>query len=149
VGLDVAIEALRDCLHTRRAAVDELWHYATIAAYRTSCGPISRRCCEAADTAAKSRCIGHGARSPEKRKRALALTRYAIERLLFGLAILSILESGRSLDRALNSRGDFFGTASCWHRLIARIVTLVHILEPRTDGAKTASGKPPSGLVHL
>ena len=73
----------------------------------------------------------------------LALTRYAIERLLFRLGnslhrdrlvlkgatlfslrtpalyratgdldLLASLESGRSLDRALNSRGDFFGTAS-------------------------------------
>ncbi len=30
VGLDVAIEALRDCLRKRRASVDELWHYAAI-----------------------------------------------------------------------------------------------------------------------
>ena len=30
MGLDVAIEALRDCLRTRRATVDELWHYDTI-----------------------------------------------------------------------------------------------------------------------
>jgi predicted transcriptional regulator of viral defense system len=30
VGLDVALEALRDCLRTRRATVDELWKYARI-----------------------------------------------------------------------------------------------------------------------
>ena len=30
VGLDVAIEALRDCVRRRRATVDELWRYAAI-----------------------------------------------------------------------------------------------------------------------
>lgn len=30
VGLDVAIEALRDCLHERRATTDQLWHFAAI-----------------------------------------------------------------------------------------------------------------------
>jgi predicted transcriptional regulator of viral defense system len=30
VGLDVALEALRDCLRNRRATVDELWKYARI-----------------------------------------------------------------------------------------------------------------------
>ena len=30
VGLDVALEALRDCLRSRRATVDELWKYARI-----------------------------------------------------------------------------------------------------------------------
>jgi predicted transcriptional regulator of viral defense system len=30
IGLDVAIEALKDCLRLRRATVDELWRYATI-----------------------------------------------------------------------------------------------------------------------
>ena len=29
-GLDVAIEALRDCLRRRCATVDALWHYAAI-----------------------------------------------------------------------------------------------------------------------
>ena len=30
IGLDVALEALRNCLHKRVAAMDELWHYAGI-----------------------------------------------------------------------------------------------------------------------
>ena len=30
IGLDVALEALRDCLHKRVATMDELWHYALI-----------------------------------------------------------------------------------------------------------------------
>lgn len=30
IGLDVAIEALRDCLQSRKARRDELWHYARI-----------------------------------------------------------------------------------------------------------------------
>lgn len=30
IGLDVAIEALRDCLRTRRATVDDLWKFAAI-----------------------------------------------------------------------------------------------------------------------
>jgi predicted transcriptional regulator of viral defense system len=30
IGLDVAIEALKDCLRLRRATADELWRYATI-----------------------------------------------------------------------------------------------------------------------
>ena len=30
IGLDVAIESLRECLRSRRCTVDELWHYAKI-----------------------------------------------------------------------------------------------------------------------
>jgi predicted transcriptional regulator of viral defense system len=30
IGIDVAIEALRDCCRQRRASADELWHYAKI-----------------------------------------------------------------------------------------------------------------------
>ena len=30
VGLDVAIEARKDCIRTRRATADELWRYAAI-----------------------------------------------------------------------------------------------------------------------
>jgi predicted transcriptional regulator of viral defense system len=30
IGLDVALEALRDCRRTRRCTMDELWHYAQI-----------------------------------------------------------------------------------------------------------------------
>ena len=30
VGIDVAIEALRDCIGHRRATVDELWRFATV-----------------------------------------------------------------------------------------------------------------------
>ena len=30
IGLDVAIEALKDCLRLRRATPDELWRYAAI-----------------------------------------------------------------------------------------------------------------------
>ena len=30
IGLDVALEALRECRRERRATLDELWHYATI-----------------------------------------------------------------------------------------------------------------------
>ncbi len=30
VGLDVAIEALGDCLRSRRATVDDIWHFAAI-----------------------------------------------------------------------------------------------------------------------
>ena len=30
VGLDVAIEALRDCLRSRRTTVDDIWHFAAI-----------------------------------------------------------------------------------------------------------------------
>jgi hypothetical protein len=30
LGLDVAIEALRDYLHTRSASIDELWRYAAV-----------------------------------------------------------------------------------------------------------------------
>ncbi len=30
IGLDVAIEALRDYLHTRRGSIDELWRYASV-----------------------------------------------------------------------------------------------------------------------
>lgn len=30
VGLDVAIEALKDCIHTRRATADDLWRFAAI-----------------------------------------------------------------------------------------------------------------------
>ncbi len=30
IGLDVAIESLRECLRSRRSTVDDLWHYAKI-----------------------------------------------------------------------------------------------------------------------
>ncbi|MCT2580497.1 MULTISPECIES: hypothetical protein [unclassified Mesorhizobium] len=30
IGLDIAIEALRDCLRLKRATIDELWHFAGI-----------------------------------------------------------------------------------------------------------------------
>jgi hypothetical protein len=30
IGLDVALEALRECLRDRRCTTDELWHYAKI-----------------------------------------------------------------------------------------------------------------------
>ena len=30
VGLDVALEALRECRRERRATMDELWHYAEV-----------------------------------------------------------------------------------------------------------------------
>ena len=30
IGIDVVVEALRDCWQTRRASADELWHYAKI-----------------------------------------------------------------------------------------------------------------------
>jgi len=30
IGLDVALEALRECWRERRATMDELWHYAKI-----------------------------------------------------------------------------------------------------------------------
>ena len=30
IGVDVAIEALRDCLRSKKATRDELWHYAKI-----------------------------------------------------------------------------------------------------------------------
>jgi predicted transcriptional regulator of viral defense system len=30
IGLDVAMEALRDCLRQRKCSVDELWHYAKV-----------------------------------------------------------------------------------------------------------------------
>ena len=30
IGLDVAIEALRDCIRNRRATIDDLWHFAAI-----------------------------------------------------------------------------------------------------------------------
>ena len=30
IGLDVAIEALRDCLRSQKATIDDLWHYAKI-----------------------------------------------------------------------------------------------------------------------
>ena len=29
IGIDIAIEALRDCLRLKKASVDELWHFAT------------------------------------------------------------------------------------------------------------------------
>ena len=38
-GLDVAIEALRDVLHGRRATVDELWHYAGVCRVRNVIRP--------------------------------------------------------------------------------------------------------------
>jgi len=30
IGLDVAVEALRDCLRYRKATLDDIWHYAKI-----------------------------------------------------------------------------------------------------------------------
>ena len=30
IGLDVALEALRECRHEKRATMDELWHYAAV-----------------------------------------------------------------------------------------------------------------------
>jgi hypothetical protein len=30
IGLDVALEALRECRRDRRATLDELWHYAAV-----------------------------------------------------------------------------------------------------------------------
>ena len=30
IGRDVAVEALRDCLHQKRVSVDEIWHHARI-----------------------------------------------------------------------------------------------------------------------
>jgi hypothetical protein len=30
IGLDVALEALRECRRERRATMDELWHYAKV-----------------------------------------------------------------------------------------------------------------------
>ena len=30
IGLDVALEALRECRRERRATLDELWHYAEV-----------------------------------------------------------------------------------------------------------------------
>jgi len=39
VGLDVAIEALRDCLRHKRATVDELWHFASACRVRNVMRP--------------------------------------------------------------------------------------------------------------
>jgi predicted transcriptional regulator of viral defense system len=39
VGLDVAIEALRDCLRHRRATVDELWRFASVCRVRNVIRP--------------------------------------------------------------------------------------------------------------
>jgi predicted transcriptional regulator of viral defense system len=39
VGLDVALEALKDCLHARRASVDELWRYAAVCRVRNVMRP--------------------------------------------------------------------------------------------------------------
>jgi predicted transcriptional regulator of viral defense system len=30
IGLDIAIEALRDCLHQKKASVNEIYHYAKV-----------------------------------------------------------------------------------------------------------------------
>jgi len=30
IGLDVCLEALRECRRTRRCTIDEIWHYAKI-----------------------------------------------------------------------------------------------------------------------
>ena len=30
IGFDVAIEALKDCLRSRKATIDELWYYAKV-----------------------------------------------------------------------------------------------------------------------
>ena len=30
IGLDVSIEALRDCMRDRKATIDEIWHFAKI-----------------------------------------------------------------------------------------------------------------------
>ena len=39
VGLDVAMEALRDCLRHRRATVDELWRFASVCRVRNVMRP--------------------------------------------------------------------------------------------------------------
>lgn len=39
IGLDIAIEALRECLHERRATIDKLWHYAEICRVRNVMRP--------------------------------------------------------------------------------------------------------------
>lgn len=39
IGLDVAIEALRDCRRARRCTMDELWHYADICRVRNVMRP--------------------------------------------------------------------------------------------------------------
>jgi predicted transcriptional regulator of viral defense system len=39
VGLDVALEALKDCLRARRASVDELWRYAAVCRVRNVMRP--------------------------------------------------------------------------------------------------------------
>jgi predicted transcriptional regulator of viral defense system len=39
IGLDVAIEALRECWRTRRCTMDELWHYADICRVRNVMRP--------------------------------------------------------------------------------------------------------------
>jgi len=39
IGLDVAIEALRECLRSRRCSVDDIWHYAGICRVRNVMRP--------------------------------------------------------------------------------------------------------------
>lgn len=39
IGLDIAIEALRECLHERRATIDKLWYYAEICRVRNVMRP--------------------------------------------------------------------------------------------------------------
>ena len=39
IGLDIALEALRDCWSRRRASIDELWHYAKIVKIATVMRP--------------------------------------------------------------------------------------------------------------
>lgn len=39
IGLDVAIEALRECLRARRCSIDDLWHYAGVCRVRNVIRP--------------------------------------------------------------------------------------------------------------
>ena len=39
IGLDVALEALRECWREKRCSVDELWHYAQICRVKTVIRP--------------------------------------------------------------------------------------------------------------
>lgn len=39
IGLDVAIEALRECLRARRCSIDDLWHYAAVCRVRNVIRP--------------------------------------------------------------------------------------------------------------
>jgi hypothetical protein len=39
IGLDVAIEALRECLRDRRCSMDDLWHYAGVCRVRNVMRP--------------------------------------------------------------------------------------------------------------